>query len=265
MSEKIKEKLIEEAIKLAPEIYEDGLKPSIQEAGGIIATLFGLVNNVLLYKPKTWVIKYKLKAEQFEKDYKKRIESIPKEYIGDPDINVVGPLLDSLKYNLDEEKIREMFLNLLIKSIDNRTSNKVHPSFVRIISQMNSIDAIVLKKLYEKYNINYIKSAKINITLKGTNQYFGGALPEWIIEDDFDDMTIFEVSETLIRLSNYGLVTLMYDRSAGESYISKLNLKNDVQSIFNRYKSTNPNIELNGTDCIIFINDFGKQLSRIVF
>ena len=264
-TEIIVEKVAEETAKLIPEIYEDGLKPSVQEVGGVIATLFGLVNHVLLYKPKTWITMYKLKAQKFEEDYKKRIDLIPEENKGNPDINVIGPLLESLKYNLDEDEIREMFLNLLVNSIDNRTSSKVHPSFVSIVSRMNSVDAIILKGLYNKYNGNYIKSSKINITIIGSNQYYSNALPEWIIEDEFINISIFELSESLIRLQNFGIITLMFDRSAGESNIDIHSNKKEVQDIFNKYKLyKNPSIELKGTDCIIYINDFGKKFSQIV-
>lgn len=56
------EKTSEEAAKLIPKIYEDGLKPSVQEASGIMATLFGLVNHVLLYKPKLWIIQVNIQS-----------------------------------------------------------------------------------------------------------------------------------------------------------------------------------------------------------
>ncbi len=261
---KFTDKMVEETAKLIPEIYEDGLKPAVQETGGIIATLFGLVNHVLMYKPKTWIIKYKLKAQKFEEEYKNRMDAIPEEFRGDPDINVVGPLLESLKYNLDEDKIREMFLNLLVNSIDNRKSASVHPSYVSIVSKMNSTDATILKCLYERYKGNYIKAGKINVTLIGTNQFYSDALPEWIIEDEFIGISIFEISETLIRLQNFGVLTLMFDRSAGGSYLEIIKGKREVQDIFNRYKTNNSNVELKGNDCIIYINDFGKNFAKVV-
>lgn len=57
----------------------------------------------------------------------------------------------------------------------------------------------------------------------------------------------------------------MYDRQAGESVLNNLYQKQEVQDIFNKYLLINSNIKLDGTDCIININDEGKTFAKIVF
>lgn len=53
---------------------------------------------------------------------------------------------------------------------------------------------------------------------------------------------IFEVSSSLIRLSNFGLIELMYDRTAGKDIYDKLQVDSNLQAIFLRYQKANPNV-----------------------
>lgn len=252
---------------LAPEIYEDSIKPGAKEFGGILATLAGLVNHVVLYKPKTWIAQYQMKFEHFCKEYKDRLNSIPDTNIGNPDIQVVGPLLESLKFSLDNDAVKEMYLNLLINSIDNRHSNIVHPMFVEIIKKMNHVDAVVFQYLYRKYNAKYICASNINIAINGTKKIYVNALPEWIIEDEIDEYSIKEISESLIRLSVFGIISILYDRNNDESEnsLEKHYSKQEVQLALMKYKPINPNIELRGTMSIIFINELGVNFASVVF
>ena len=55
------------------------------------------------------------------------------------------------------------------------------------------------------------------ITVSGIDQFNLDGLPKWIINDNIEDISIFVVSETVVRLQNFELITLMYDRTAGRS------------------------------------------------
>ena len=207
---------------------------------------------------------FEQKAIQFERKVQEKYNNIPEQNRVECPVNILGPTLEGLKYNIDEEYMQELFANLLSASMDKYKQSSVHPKYVKIISEMNEIDARVFYYLTNKY-IGYVKSGKVNITIKGTVQYYVSALPEWIIEDDIQGIDMFSVSKALIRLSNWGLLDLMYDRRAGQGVLNNLYQKQEVQNIFNAYLLRNSNIELKGTDCIININDEGKTFAKIVF
>ena len=207
---------------------------------------------------------FEQKAIQFERKVQEKYNNIPEQNRVECPVNILGPTLEGLKYNIDEEYMQELFANLLSASMDKYKQSSVHPKYVKIISEMNEIDARVFYYLTNKY-IGYVKSGKVNITIKGTVQYYVSALPEWIIEDDIQGIDMFSISKALIRLSNWGLLDLMYDRHAGQGVLNNLYKKQEVQNIFNAYLLRNSNIELKGTDCIININDEGKTFAKIVF
>ena len=246
------------------EIVKNIAEPASKEVGGILGTFTGFFNNVVLYPLKCLNMTFEQKAIQFERKVQKKYNNIPEQNRVECPVNILGPTLEGLKYNIDEEYMQELFANLLSASMDKIKQSSVHPKYVKIISEMNEIDARVFYYLTNKY-IGYIKSGKVNVTIKGTDQYYVGALPEWIIEDDIQGIDMFNVSKALIRLSNWGLLDLMYDRQAGQSVLNNLYQKREVQNIFNAYLLRNSNIELKGTDCIININDEGKTFAKIVF
>ncbi len=246
------------------EIVKNIAEPASKEVGGILGTFTGFFNNVVLYPLKCLNMTFEQKAIQFERKVQEKYNNIPEQNRVECPVNILGPTLEGLKYNIDEEYMQELFANLLSASMDKCKQSSVHPKYVKIISEMNEIDARVFYYLTNKY-IGYIKSGKVNITIKGTDQYYVSALPEWIIEDDIQGIDMFSVSKALIRLSNWGLLDLMYDRHAGQGVLNNLYQKQEVQNIFNVYLLRNSNIELQGTDCIININDEGKTFAKIVF
>ena len=246
------------------EIIKNIAEPASKEVGGILGTFTVFFNNVVLYPLKCLNMTFEQKAIQFERKVQEKYNNIPEQNRVECPVNILGPTLEGLKYNIDEEYMQELFANLLSASMDKYKQSSVHPKYVKIISEMNEIDARVFYYLTNKY-IGYVKSGKVNITIKGTDQYYVSALPEWIIEDDIQGIDMFSVSKALIRLSNWGLLDLMYDRRAGQGVLNNLYQKQEVQNIFNAYLLRNSNIELKGTDCIININDEGKTFAKIVF
>ena len=246
------------------EIIKNIVEPASKEVGGILGTFTGFFNNVVLYPLKCLNKNFEQKAIQFERKVQEKYNNIPEQNRTECPVNILGPTLEGLKYNIDEEYMQELFANLLSSSMDNTKQSSVHPKYVKIISEMNEIDARVFYYLI-KQSVGYIKSGKVNVMIKGTDRFYVAALPEWLIPDDIQGIDIFSVSRSLIRLSNWGLLDLMYQRNAGPGVLDALYHKKEVQNVFNQYLLKNPNIELKGTDCIININDEGRTFARIVF
>ena len=81
-------------------------------------------------------IEYEQKAIAFQREMEKKYNNIPLENRCEPKINIVGPALEALKFNLLEDELREMFKNLFnhIKpSIKINVSTTVIEDFIRTI------------------------------------------------------------------------------------------------------------------------------------
>lgn len=88
-------------------------------------------------------LKYAYELETFEKSIKDKLAKIPENKKIEPDIQVVGQLLESSKYCVENKFVREMFANLLTSSMDGDKYKLVHPLYGDIIKKMSHNDAIL--------------------------------------------------------------------------------------------------------------------------
>jgi len=192
----------------------------------------------------------------------KRFKNIPEERRKTPDPEMAVPLMQALSYTAHNETLREMYLNLLANSMDSSKEKDVHPSFVGLIKQMNSLDAKVFDKLTSIKG--YQKAINPNISIKTNRKTFIDATPEWFVGWVIPNYNIFDISSSLIRLSKFGLIELMFDRTAGKDLYDILKSHKDLNNILNRYQVANPNLELEITaiNSIIYVNEYGKQFKN---
>lgn len=252
---KSSEELINEAKALVPEVYKDLAKPAVSEIGSVA----GRTVRALLAPIRGFLWGWERIEEVVEEGVKKRLEKIPEERRKSPEPEIAVPLIQALEYTAQNETLREMYINLLANSMDRAKEKVVHPSFVEIIKQMSSLDAKVFDKLSAISSYQKILNPKISI--KGTNKFFPGATPEWYIGWNIDGYNEFDVSASLIRLSKFGLIELMYDRS--QTGVSYNDLKNTpfLTSILNQYKLVSPSqeLEVGGTESVVYVNEYGLQ------
>ena len=138
------------------EIAKNAIEPASKNIGGALGTFTGFFANVVLYPLKCLNSKFEQKAIAFERKMQEKYNNIPEENRTDAPVNILGPMLESLKYNIDEEYLQNLYANLLATSMDKTKQQKVHPKYVATISSMNETDAKVFKYLYNKYKRQFI-------------------------------------------------------------------------------------------------------------
>lgn len=127
------------------EAYKDTVKKPLQSSSKAVTTLLDFFNNTILYPMQKYNLYAENKLNNFAKELQERASKIPSENLVEPQINILGPAIEGLKYNLDEEHIKEMFTNILLSNMDNRKQCKVHPSFINIVKELSHQDAATLK------------------------------------------------------------------------------------------------------------------------
>ena len=132
-------------LKTIVETSKKVLPQTTEAVDGICSTLLGLFDNVVLYPIKKANMTFRYKIEMFKDDMEKRMSNIPSENIHSPNLMIAGPTLEALKYTLDVESLRRMYINLLTSSMDSSKDNLAHPAFVEIIKQMSPLDAKALE------------------------------------------------------------------------------------------------------------------------
>ena len=76
--------------------------------------------------------------------------------------------------------------------------------------------------------------------------------------------TEFDVSASLVRLSKFGLIELMFDRTAGSDEYDSLKNTEFLNQILLTYRKANPlqEIEIDGTKSVFYVNEYGKQFKK---
>ena len=254
----MEEKVIEEASKLLPEVYKDLAQPIAKEIG----TVLGRSAKALLFPIRGFLWGWEKIEQVVTEGVEKRFEKIPEEKRKTPDPEIAVPIMQVLTYTAQNETLREMYLNLLANSMNTDKEKDVHPSFVELIKQMNSLDAKVFDKLTNVKG--YQKAINPYISILKENKNFIDATPEWFLGWTIEGYNIFDISSSLIRLSKFGLIELMFDRTAGKDGYQQLKEHQVLLEILDKYRQLNPEFELEITETksIVYVNEYGKQFKK---
>ncbi|WP_414842127.1 DUF4393 domain-containing protein [Enterococcus saccharolyticus] len=128
---------------LPESVKENLVGPASQTAGKGLNGIVTVFANPL--------IKLGMLADKDIKDYEKKLysktQAIPEENRDSSKQGLAIQALEDSLYRISEEEIVELYSNLIAKALDNRTSNRVHPSFTSILKEMSISDAILFKKI----------------------------------------------------------------------------------------------------------------------
>lgn len=259
MSSEDKSQIIEaviEAFKNNPEL----LKPTAQNISKASDTVTGLINTVLTpIELLNFVVKEH--KEKFMSSYHDKINKIPKEQKVEPRIEIIGPIIDNLKYKVTEETLREIYAKLLASASDSSCSKKPLLAFNFVLNQLSPREVEVLTYLFKKQHVPIVR-----LILRGNSGY--SSLIDNVIDNHFnelDDETLATITSNLIRL---GLVKTSYTegltRPNAYKYVESLSifkqLEDDLKKI---HKIEHPKLEFHKG--VLEVTAFGNSLYEIIF
>ena len=209
-----------------------------------------------------------MKKKKFLEELSQKYNSIPEESLTEPNINILGNVMDSLKYNLDEDYLVEMYTNILISDMDSRTKNKCHVCFVEILKQLSKNDLEVLNRIYMMKHTSSIPFGKLNI-VDSNNKPLKYELhnPVYIAKIDnyiIDNYNVF--SKSIENLNRLGLIEINYtkyftDKSIYDSLIQKV--LPTCTSILNDLRRDNPEATIGCEKAVLAISNLGYDLMQI--
>ena len=241
--------------ELSKEIYKDAASPAVSEVGKVA----GRSVKALLSPIRGFLWCWEKIEEYVEQAVQKKLEGVPEERLKSPEPEIAVPLIQSLSYTAQNETLRDMYIALLANSMDKSKQNVVHPSYVEIIRKMNRLDALVFENL--SASSGYIKVVNPQISISGTNKIYTNSLPEWYLGWTVDGYDEFAVSASLVRLSKFGIIELMYDRSIEDADYSGLKHTPFIEKMLAGHQAVHPNEVLcvTETKSVVFVNEYGKQ------
>jgi hypothetical protein len=208
-------------VKAVP-VYQDAVQPAAQEIGKSLATVTKTVN-IALAPIKALVWGYEKIEDYLTKRVSEKLKDIPKEDIETPPTNIAGPAVESLKYTGHNENLRELYASLLAMSMNKKTADKAHPSFVEVIKNLSTEEALILQQFVSKSMF-----PKIDVQETGGNN--GGEINHFI------NFTLFHKMDTRINVNNtrtyldnlqrLGVIEILKDEYFADESPYKI-LKND--------------------------------------
>lgn len=137
------------AIKAVNDFFPDSTKelilnPTAKIVGDTCAGLF--------YSVFRWPIRYgitkKRELDEFTKLVTSKTEQIPEEYRDNSKAGLALKALESARYSLDQNILREMFAELFKNTFDSRVNNDISPLFSTILGNMNHENAEFIDKTH---------------------------------------------------------------------------------------------------------------------
>jgi len=139
-------KAIERLGKVFP-IYNDLIKPSAQELGKGLETVAKTVN--LALEPLSAMIwGYDQVKRYLIHSISTRLKSVESQSIVTPPPEIAIPAIDALRWCASKKEIRELFANLIARSMCAEYQDWCHPSFVNILKELTPDEAVILQSIY---------------------------------------------------------------------------------------------------------------------
>lgn len=243
------------------ELAKTGLLPVTKELGTMVGSVFGLINNTILVPIRMYNMYAEDKIERFSEELKAKTLSIPPENLVEASMNILGPTMEGLKYNLDEEHIKHMFINILTSDMNKDKKNFVLPSFVEIVKQLSRDDASFLKTIAELIRAGAGSTlALLNIEMKIKN---GGYVDvDKYIAIQYDNRVDTIKLEPIIidNLNRLGLIECV----KGEYLFDKTVYEKSFELLKKEYGELPENIEGIDYDKNLFrITEFGNAFLNV--
>lgn len=152
-------------------------------------------------------IKHAVNSELLKKQLLTEVSKIEEPNIQEPPLQILGPTLESSKYYIEEEEMRNMFAKLLASSMDKSKNDIIHNSFVETIKQLSPLDAQLIKYLSFEGTVIFPLSRIIkNLP---DNEGHREIIPIFFFTEKYDD--IDKNVASLSNLERLGLISTSFE------------------------------------------------------
>jgi len=243
-------------VKAVP-VYEDAIQPAAKQIGKSLETITKTVN-IALAPFKVLVWGYEKIGEFISTKVSDKLKNVPEENIITPPLHVAGPAIEALRYAGHDPNLRELYANLLASAMDKETIHEAHPSFVEIIKNLSSDEAILIQAfcIQEDYPLLDVQARK--------EKEFKFIIPNYshfhkIVKVQRDDL-ITTYLENFCRL---GILEIVRDRVYPSPIIhEQLESDNELDQVKSEIEETGYTVVFKRK--VIILTEFGKLFVKSV-
>src|SRR5260370_11638246 len=137
-------------------IYEDAAAPAAKQAGQLFEDLLKALQLALAPVQLLGALQ-----DRFRSFIDTAVRRVPEADRISPAPQIIGPVLEGIRYEPEGTPIDQMFSELLSRSMDRTRVNEAHPAYPIIIKQLSSDEAKILNHL-KGSNFDYVYTLDFN-------------------------------------------------------------------------------------------------------
>lgn len=246
--------------EIAKEVYHDVVKPIIKPVVETVSLLPRAIQAALT-PVEQWIEERRYNLTETKKLLQQKLEKIPLEQIVPPEAHIAVPAMQYISYCIDNEYLRNMYANLLAKSMSSVVKNDVHPAFVEIIKQLCPDEAKIMKELYKEHTIPTLSVRKEKSSHEGVDVISNFSNIGYMAKCEFPS-EIIKYFDNLIRL---GLIEKApySSRLVEEKLYEELINHRFIKGIVSNIKLGDEFISIEYKKSYISITDFGSSFCAI--
>lgn len=199
-------------------VYDDLFWPTLKEAWKALWNIAWLVTTIslpimYLNHYANWIFRNNIDKLD------RKLKEIPEENIIEVTPDIWVPILEKLTYT-QNEKISDMFLELLKKASNKDEISLIHPKYTKIIENLSEDEALILEYLNIN-NINRILSLNINYEVDWTAWYFKAIEKYTLLENKINFIFSQNIEMYLNNLESLGILTYSWDKYVPDNWENK--------------------------------------------
>lgn len=241
------------ASELAKNAYND-LRPIIQPVAKCIGNIleFASCTTVpLVY----WSEKVKINFQRRLEEYKKKLDDIDEDKRCEVHPEIGVPIIQTLPY-ITNDKIAELFTNLLASASVIDLAGNAHPAFVEIIKQLSPDEALIIQYLTNNRHIGYVT---LKANKKNENGFITPAEKEIAIADLVPLMYKQNAKVYMSNLLSLGIIA-----DAVNEYIDNDKMYdhiidyNGLKEVIGKYESMDEYSSVDIERCYYYVTEIGQ-------
>ena len=130
------------------DVYEDAIQPASRQVGTLAGDIAKTIMLVLAPLQFTGALQ-----DRFRMFLDNSIRRVPQQARVAPPPQILGPVLEGIRYEADDSAISEMFSQLLSASMDQARLHNAHPAFAQIVKQLSSDEALLLNAMWKLFKL----------------------------------------------------------------------------------------------------------------
>lgn len=194
---------------------------------------------------------------KFSTEINQKINGIPQSNRDTSKLGLVIKAMEEARYQLTEDDIREMYVNLIASTVDNRKNSLVNPRLATVVAQFGINEAHIMESL--AHNTSKLLLTSQLWVIDGSSDYW--ITPRFL---SIDNELTSEYASSIDTLKSLGVIDDFPDRVLTETKYKEEynNMEKYIKGIYQSFRRQEKTTRFkNG---YIKLSNFGSELARCI-